>query len=338
MAGRPTIKTIAKIAGVSHVAVSKALRDAPDISIETKQRILQIAREVGYTPNAAARNLNLRKTNTIGMIVPAIGENTSYNAVFNEISAVAATHGCSVMLGSSHRSLELEERHCRLMCENRVGALIVASVSSDLSRIKAVCGDLMPIIFIGGKTDPAEQRAVLCDYRHSAELVVEHLAGLGHRDIALFTYGPDNLTIRQKEEGFIAAMTNRGFLPVIYREGDAANTAEAGATLAQRLLDEKKLPTAIWCASDLMALGVLSTLRKAGVRVPEDVSLVGHDDLYFGTLPNVALTTLHIPMDELGRHAVQLALSLMGELDRPVAEHKIFQTRLVVRGTTNNLS
>ena len=335
MAGRPTIKTIAKIAGVSHVAVSKALRDAPDISEETKQRIIQIAKDAGYTPNVAARNLNLRKTSTIGMIVPAMGENTAYNAVFNEVSAVAAAHGCSVMLGSSHRSLELEERHCRLMCENRVGALLVASVSSDLSRIKGICGDLMPIIFVGGKTDPAEPRAVLCDYRHSAKLAVDHLISLGHRDIALFTYGPDNLTIRQKEDGFIAAMTGHGLVPAIYREGDAARTSEAGAALVQRLIHDNKLPTAIWCASDLMAIGVLSALRRNELRVPEDVSVVGHDDLYFSTLPDVSLTTLHIPMDELGRHAVRLALSMMGELEEAVEEHKVFQTRLVVRSTTS---
>lgn len=198
MEKKPTIKTIAKLAGVSHVAVSKALHDAPDISRATKARILQIAKDVGYTPNAAARSLSARRSSTIGMIVPAMGENTAYNTIFNEISAIAAENGYCVMLGSSHRNVELEKEHCRMMVENRVGALIVASCTSDVSHIIEQCRGIVPVLFVGGKTSPDEEYAMLCDYRYSATLAVEHLYELGHRDIAFFSYGPDNLTIRQK--------------------------------------------------------------------------------------------------------------------------------------------
>lgn len=333
MAKRPTLKMIAEVAGVSHMAVSKALNDAPDISPATKERIKHIAERMGYTPNAAARRLVSQKANTIGMIVPAIGNNTSYSAVFNEISVAAAERGYCVMLGSSHRSVELEKKHCRMMCENRVGALIVASCTSDVWHIKEICRNLVPIIFIGGKTSPEETNALLCNYRKSAELVVAHLTSLGHREIAFFSYGPENLTIQQKTEGFIQAMSSRGLPPVMYRQGNADHTLEAGVALTQHLISTGTLPTAIWCASDLMAIGVLNVLRENGISVPEDVSVIGHDDLYFDIFPNIELTTLHTPMAELGREAVALACTLMDEGLEKRANME-FAPSLVVRGTT----
>lgn len=332
MQKRPTLKTIAQMTGLSHVAVSKALRDAPDISQATKERVKKIAQEVGYTPNLAARNLYLQRTSTIGMIVPAMGDNTAYDLIFNEVSAAAAARDFCVMLGSSHRCRQLEERHCRMMVGNQVGAVIAAPCTSDVSHIKAACGST-PVIFIGGKTDPAESCALLCDYRHSGELVVDHLTGLGHRDIALLSYGPENLTILQKEEGFAQAMERRGLAPRILRSGQASNTMQAGMDAVERLLERDGLPTALWCASDYMAIGAMNALKLHGLSVPGDVSVVGHDDLYFSLYPNIGLTTLHTPMAEIGQAAVQLAMALI-ERDGQARTKQAFRPSLVVREST----
>lgn len=333
MESKPTIKTIAQLAGVSHVAVSRALRGCSDISPETTARILEIARRLGYVPNAAARSLSSKRATSIGMIVPTMAENTAYSVVFNQVSLTAARHNYSVMLGSSQRSTELERRHCQMMCENQAGALIVASSGSDVSHISEACRGRVPVIYIGGKTDLGEEYSLTCDYRHSAVLVVEYLYQLGHRDIALLTYGPRNNTIRQKEESFTQEMTRRGLTPRIYTGGYADDTAAAGRDLTERLLAENALPTAIWCASDLMALGVLNALRSHGIRVPEDLSLIGHDDLNFSSLPGLELTTLHTPMQQMGEAAVELAIELM-ENDGIPRAHQIFLTSLVVRSTT----
>lgn len=329
---RPTIKTIAQLAGVSHVAVSRALRGCSDISSETTERILKIAREIGYTPNAAARSLSSKRASTIGMIVPTLAENTAYSAIFNQVSLVAAEQGYGVMLGSSHRSLELERRHCQMMCENRVGALIVASASSNVSHIKDACQGLFPVVFIGGKTGLEETYSMTLDYRHSAKLTVEHLYGLGHRDIALFTYAPKNNTIFQKEDSFAYEMTKRNLTPRIYTEGTADDTSTAGQSLVERLIEEGTLPTAIWCASDLMAMGALSALKAHGLRIPQDISLVGHDDLYFSRLPGIELTTLRTPMLELGNAAATLAIALMEHGN--AAPQQRFLPSLVIRNTT----
>lgn len=333
MADRPTLKTIGQIAGLSHVAVSKALRDAPDISAATKERVRKIADELGYTPNLAARNLYLRRSSAIGMIVPAMGDSTAYDLIFNEVSAAAAAQDFCVMLGSSHRNTQLEARHCAMMVGNQVGAIIVAPCTSDISRIKAACAST-PVIFIGGKTDPEEQYALLCDYRYSGALAVEHLAGLGHRDIALLTYGPSNRTVSQKEEGFAEAMERRQLTPRILRSGDAADALQAGVDAVETLLESGPPPTALWCASDYMAIGVMDALKRRGLSVPGDVSVMGHDDLFFGRYPDVGLTTLHTPMAEIGRAAAELAIALIEGGGREVLPRQIFRPSLVVRGST----
>lgn len=334
---RPTIKTIADIAGVSHVTVSRALRGYPDISKATTKKILQIAKDIGYTPNAFARSLSSKRSHTIGMIVPAMGNDTAYNDIFNAISASAAARGLSVLLGSCGRNIELEKSFCRSMCENRVGALIIAPISSDVSHIKEICKDIVPVIFIGGKIGLEEENCITIDYRYSARLAVEHLHELGHRDIALFLYHPENRTISQKLEGYTEVMLEKGLTPKVYWEGDSSDTLKAGKLLVERLIKVDELPTAIWCASDLMAIGVIDALKENHLSVPEDVSVMGHDNLFFSGLSFISMTTLSLSKEEIGFKAVEIALNIMNydEEDSPRPESKaVFRAKLVPRGST----
>ncbi len=338
MKKKPTIKTIANMAGVSHVTVSRALRGSPVISKATTAKIVQIAKDIGYTPNAFARSLSSKQVSSIGMIVPAMGNDTAYDDAFNAISASAASKGLSVLLGSCGRDIELEKFFCRSMCENRVGALIIASVSSEVSHIKEICKDIVPLIFIGGKTGLEEDNCVVLDYSYSAQLAVNHLYGLGHRDIALFLYYPDNNTITQKYNGFTSAMKEHGLEPKIYWEGSSTDTLTAGKALTNRLLATNSLPTAIWCASDLMAIGVLETLKEHNIRVPEDVSVMGHDNLFFSALSLISLTSISMPKDKIGKKAVDIAINIMEydpDSEEPVPDTKaVFRGELVVRGST----
>lgn len=269
------------------------------------------------------------------MLVPALGENTAYNEVFTAVSSEAADRGYCVMLGCSGRSISMEKEYCRIMSEHQIGALIVAPTSSNIQHISTICKNI-PLIFIGGKTGLEQKYALINDYRNSARLVVEHLHGLGHTDIALFTYAPENLTILQKEEGFTEQMQHHGLLPRIYRSGVSDDTLNAGREITLQLIAANKLPTAIWCASDLMAIGVLDVLKEKGLQVPEDVSLVGHDNLYFDRFPGIGLTTLETPKEELGIYAVELAISLIEDKDTKPNSKKIFKTSLVIRSSTGN--
>jgi DNA-binding LacI/PurR family transcriptional regulator len=331
---RPTLKTIAKLAGVSTYTVSRALGGYSDISGATAAQIRQIAREIGYTPNAYARNLSMKRTNTIGMIVPGIGADTAYNEVINSVIKAAAGKGFCVQLGSCGRDIELEKAYCRMMCENRVGALILFPVSSELSHIREICRGIVPVIFFGGKTGPDEDYSIEVDCTHSARVAVTHLYELGHRSIALFLYHPENKTIAMKREGYLAAMESYGLKPAVYMGGSSDDTYTAGFSLVKSLIGEGKLPTAIWCASDLMALGAVECLKSCGFSVPSDVSVMGHDNLFFSGVPSISLTTFTLPKEEMGLHAFNIALSHM---DVPVdlqETQKTFTAKLLERGST----
>ncbi|MDD3140799.1 MAG: LacI family DNA-binding transcriptional regulator [Lachnospiraceae bacterium] len=338
MSKKPTIKTIAQIAGVSHVTVSRALRGYSDISKATTQKIQQIAKDIGYTPNAFARSLSSKQSNILGMIVPALGNDTAYNDVFNAVSACAAREGLSVLLGSCNRNLSLEMNYCKNMCENRVGALIISPITSDVSHIKEICKDIVPVIFLGGKTGLEEDYCITIDYQNSAKIAVSHLYHLGHRDIALFLYSPNNKTIEQKMIGYEEAMNAYQLPTRIYWEGDSSDTLKAGTKLTERLILENNLPSAIWCASDLMAVGVINALSKYNLKVPSDVSVIGHDNLFFSDLNFISLTTFTLPKQEIGKKAVEMALELMhynkdNNEPKPYCK-SIFQAELLQRNST----
>lgn len=334
---KATIKTIAEIAGVSHVAVSRALRGCSDISKSTREKIIKIADDIGYTPNAFARSLSSKKSYSIGMIVPAMGDGTAYDDIFNAISSYAAKNGLSVLLGSCSRDLELEKNFCRTMCEYRVGALIVAPISSDVSHIKKICKNIVPLIFIGGKTGLEEENCITVDYKHSGKLAVEHLYNLSHRDIALFLYYPNNKTIDMKLQGYKEAMINYGLKPKIYWEGTSFDTFTAGKTLIEKLIEKNELPTAIWCASDLMAIGVMDTLKSHGISVPDDISVIGHDNLFFTNLSSFSLTTFSLPKEDMGIKAVNIALDIMKSNNNDVdmnLRKAVFKAELINRNST----
>lgn len=339
---RPTIKDIAKIAGVSHVTVSQALRDFPTIADSTKERVKQIAKEIGYTPNISARNLALRTPTSIGMIVPSLGSETAYNEVINSISELASREKLCLLLGSCNRSKELEESYCRMMCENMVGALIVASCTSDVSHINKICDGLVPVIYIGGKTGVTQENYILPNSYESGKLAVDHLHSLGHTKIALFLYYPDNYTIQLKLNGYTDAMKMHGLSPLVYWNGKNTNTFDAGFSLTQKLIKSNELPTAIWCASDLMAYGVLEALKAHNLIAGKDVSVMGHDNLFFSGSPSISLTTLALPKKEMASLSMEYAKKLMMyqhnlELAKPECKATL-KTELIVRNSTGRLN
>ncbi len=329
---KPTIKTIAQMAGVSHVAVSLALRGEGGVSQAKAQQIRKIACELGYTPNAAARNLLLGRSSGIGVVLPAMGEYTAFHTVYNVVSQQAARHGYIVSLGCTGHSLELEEKYCRLMAESGVGAIIVAPISRELAHIQKAC-PLIPVILLGGCAAGDTPYAALFDYAHSAALVTEHLCGLGHREIAFLNHGANHFEAGQKALCFRAEMEKRNLAGRVFTP-EAEDALTAGKMLAEHLLEEKKMPTALWCASDMLAMGVLHTLAKHGLSAPRDLSLVGHDNLFFDCFPGVELTSLRMPREEAAGHVISLALSLMGEKVEAPPPQKVFAPSLIVRSSS----
>ena len=338
---RPTIKDIAKIAGVSHVTVSQALRDMPCISENTRIRIKKIAKDLGYTPNLTARNLASKNPTSIGMIVPALGSETAYNEIINSLSVLVEKDNLCLLLGSSNRKIDLEKSYCRLMYENMVGALIIASSTSDVTHIKKICNGLVPIIFIGGKTGEEEENYILPDYYESGKLAVGHLHSLGHTKIGIFLYPPENKTILSKLHGYLDAVKNLALPPLVFWNGCHTDTFHSGYTLTEELLSRNELPSAIWCASDLMAYGVIEALKKHNISIGTEVSVMGHDNLFFSSVPSNSLTTIALPKEEIAENAMLFAKQLMAynqnpSLPKPNCKLKL-QNKLIVRNSTGRL-
>ena len=193
---RVTIKDIAKKAGVSTAAVSKALNGQPDIGERTKERILSISRELGYTPNMIARNLVTKGNKTIGVLIPDIST-PIYPSIYKGINETAVKYGYTLLLGDTKRSLQSERDYILTMMENRVSGLLVSPVSNSIDHLEEVIKGQIPIIYFGGKVNDSMENYIGIDNYRGAIFAMEHLMGLGHRDIAMLC---DDLITKTRQD------------------------------------------------------------------------------------------------------------------------------------------
>lgn len=334
----PTIKTIAKLAGVSTAAVSKALNGGTDISEATRKRILAICAEVGYTRNQAARSLVTRSSAMIGLLIPDIST-PIYPEIFKGLDAEAKKRGLTLFLCDTNRNRDIEKDYIRILMEQRAQGIIVAPVGNDVRHIHDTLRGSIPIIFIGGKVNDDMDNYVATDNTLGSRLAVSHLADLGHRRIAMICDNYGTKTKQDRIAGFQAEMAARGLEQrIIAGSADHPEGMEYGYRSLMAIARSSNLPTAVYTSSDMVALGVMKAAREAGLRIPEDFSLVGYDDILFASLPMVMLTTIAQPRFEIGRQAVELLCQAMSPGREGRKHRATVQPTLVVRSTTKAAS
>ncbi|MBV9501706.1 MAG: LacI family DNA-binding transcriptional regulator [Acidobacteriaceae bacterium] len=326
-----SIKDIARLAGVSHSTVSRALRGSPLIPADTALRIQRIASETGYTASAIARSLVTRKTHVIGIVVTTIADPFNGEVVAG-IEETANQHGYSVILANSQAESERELTVARLFQEQRVDGIIVAS-----SRVGALYQPLLveidiPLVLLNNQHPSKFIHSVSIDNYVGALEATRHLLALGHRRIA---YVGDNFGLDSDIErfrGFRKAMSSAGlsFSPESIVRGDGK--PERAAKESRALFALKSRPTAIFCYNDMSALGVMKEAARHGLRVPEHLSVAGFDDLFFAELLSPALTTVRQPKRELGRRAMQLLLDVLA--GNPIKPTIRVKGELIVRDST----
>lgn len=328
-----TIKTIAKAAGVSTAAVSKALNGYADIGEETRDRIVKISSELGYTPNAMARNLVKRTSDTLGLLIPDIST-PIYAEIFKGLDAESKRRGFNLFLCDTNRRKEFEVSYVRTLLENRAQGIIVAPVDNDVSHILSLVGNRLPLVFIGGKVNDTMDNYVSTDNRLGARLAVEYLADLGHRDIAMLCDNYRTKTKKDRVAGFREAMEARGLESRVSIAPDGGPEGmEYGYSAALEVFDSPRMPTAVFASSDMVALGVMRAAADRGVVIPRDLSLVGFDDIMFASLPTVMLTTVAQPKFELGVLAVEILCDSLDSGASGGARRRIVQPQMVVRTT-----
>jgi LacI family transcriptional regulator/LacI family repressor for deo operon, udp, cdd, tsx, nupC, and nupG len=332
-----SIADIAHVAGVSHTTVSRALRDSPLISVDTRERIQRLAEEMGYTPNAIAQSLQTRQTYTLGLVVTSIAD-PFLGDVVKGVEEVARAAGFSVLLSASHNDPEQEMAIIETFHRRRVDGILVASSRLTSDYKKRLDRLHVPAVLINSQAEAQDGLLhwVAVDDRAGAQIAVQHLLQLGHRAIGYIGTSSRPRSNRQRLEGYCSAL-EAASIPfdaarVVMAPGIEASDEEdvaAGEASLPALLAHGV--TAIFCYNDMIAVGVQMACREQGIAIPRDLSIVGFDDIRIASYVNPPLTTIRQPKVELGSRATQLLLDLLDH--RPVQDH-LLPPVLVHRSST----
>jgi len=330
-AGPVTIDDIARVAGVHPASVSRALRGVPGkVSPKTRERIAQIAKELGYQPNAVAASLRTKQTNLVAIVVPDVA-NPLFGPIVQGLESELRRNGYTSLMVQPPEDAR-ERRDVILALANRhVSGLLILAAESDDPMLQVASERSLPTVLVNRGFGERRFSSVVNDDRESVRLVLEYLIGLGHTRVAHLSGPLASSTGRARRDAFLELAPQFGLSRPVVVEASAFTRA-AGEAATRELWRRSSKPTAIFAANDLIALGALAVLRDAGVRVPQDVSLVGHNDMPFVDLIDPPLTTVRVAVDQMSRQAAQLLLELLGDPHEPPSM-RVLTPRLVVRAS-----
>jgi LacI family transcriptional regulator len=327
-----SIKDVAREAGVSIATVSHVINNSRFVSEETRARVMRAIGECNYYPNAQARSLASGHSSLLGLLISDI-TNPFFPELVKSIEAAGFERGYDVLLSNTDYDPERTSHYVRRLIERKVAGVALMTSELDASLVDELARRHVPVVFLDLDAPGVNMSNLCIEYERGIDEAVRHLAALGHERLA-FVGGPARLRSAVKRREAFAQSVCR-HLPAaptpIFYEGDFK--FEGGRRAARALTGRRELPSAIVAANDMMALGVLHELLVAGLRVPEDVSLVGFDDVAFASLSQPPLTTVCLPRAELGRRAVEALLTTLEHPDRMGVELRV-PTFLIERGST----
>ena len=326
-----SLKDLAKELGVSISTVSRALKNHPDISPEMTARIQRLAREKEYSPNPLAMGLLKQQTKMIGVIVPDLVTHF-YSSIISGIENVAKQHGYYILISSSNESFEKEAESVQNLLKTRVEGLIVclSQETSSFDHFEPLLKNEIPLVFFDRVCMTDKVSSVVADNMDAARLITRHFFENGCRRIA-YIAGPGHLNIsKQRTEGYLQGLKECG-MEADERLLERCNlsTGEAIAATA-RLLDSKAKPDAIFGINDTVAFAAMKEIKRRGLRIPDDVALVGFTDEFHATVVDPALTSITHPTFEMGQEAARLFFRQVESPELPPIQ-KILKTKLVVR-------
>ena len=326
-----TIYDIAKAAGVGKSTVANALTGKGTVSEATRQRILQLAREMGYRPSLVARNLSQHKTMTIALILPTL-VNPFYPEIVEAVENTMREHEYQTLICNTHFDFALGRQQMERLMSRWVDGYIIMGASMDSNDIAHYVKQGLPIVLCDWQENesPPGIAQVSIDFYRAGQLAAEHLLELGHQRIAVIVDAPLQ-TLRLKGFQSITSAAGIALPDVMIERGNS--TLESGYAAAKKLLGRPVLPTAIFATNDWMALGAIEAVLEKGLRVPHDISIVGLDDIVIAAHLHPPLTTVAIPKARLAREATELLLTqIKGDEDTLVS--RLVEPYLVVRQST----
>ena len=329
-----TIKDVAVCAGVSPSTVSRVIADHPRISPDTKEKVRAIMSELGYYPNAIARSLVNQTSNSIGVIRARLTEesfaNPFFPAVIQGISSVAHKHRLSLVLSTSN-TFQQEDGEClELLRQRRVDGVILLASHRDDQLIPRLAADGFPFVLIGRHEGAEDVSWVNNDNVEDAKTAVRYLLSQGHRRIACLDGDPRYVVSVDRLQGYKQACLEQGLPAPLDLVEHSEFSVEGGYQATLRLLERKASFSALFAVDDLVAIGAIRALQERNIKVGSDVSVVGFNDTILGACVQPALTSVHVPIYELGQIAVQMLVAqLYGSGLSP--HHQMLPASLVIR-------
>jgi LacI family transcriptional regulator len=324
-----TIKDIAKKADVSYGTVSRALNNKYGVKKETRERILSIAVKMGYSPNAIARGLVKRATNTIGLIIPDI-LNPFYPGVARGIEDKALKNGYNVFFCNTNYDKKRVIQSLKLLAEKRVDGIIVASGLDDADIPNNVTGGDIPIVHICRRYMEPDKSFVVIDDERGGFLGTKHLIEQGYKKIGFIGVQSKAFYLDERFEGYKQAFKKFGLKLDDRYIFSSDFKRQTGYRLVRKMIANGDYPRAIFSENDILALGVIQGIRESGLSLPEDIAVVGFDDIPLASFPEVQMTTIRQPKHEMGEIAVSILLDqLSGRNTQP--RKIILEPRLIVR-------
>ncbi|MFE7745019.1 LacI family DNA-binding transcriptional regulator [Nocardia sp. NPDC057455] len=327
---RPTMEDVAARAGVSRALVSLVMRNSPKVSEHRRRAVLAAAEDLGYQPHILARSLASRTSSIVGVLVSDL-RNAFFADVVEGMDTAAQESGLELILNTGRRSAAREHTALASLLSFRPGGVILLSPILPAAAIRAA-SQQAPLVLVSRPSTVAGIDTVNDDGEAGAALAVDHLVSLGHRRIVHLD-GGGAWTSAPRRKGYRTAMQRHGLEPMVV---PSEHTDSAGTAAVRKLLNlfsRDNFPTALVCGNDFNAVGAMSALQEAGLRVPEDVSVVGYDNTSLAALRHVALTTIDQPRIQMGRLAIEaLAERLRDGRATPVRRR--LEPSLVVRSTT----
>jgi LacI family transcriptional regulator len=332
-ARRITSRDIAREAGVSQPTVSRALRGDPRVASATVALVEATANRLGYVPHAAARTLITRRTGTVAIVVADI-TNPFYPGLVEALHEQLGRAGYRAVLLNERTDSREEGSLAPLLRGGVVDGAIVATATID-PRTRALLDEAAaPIVLVVREVDGAARDAVVCDNHGGGELAAAHLVGLGHRRIGLVSGPADTSTARDRDAGFVAALTRAGIAldPALRRSGDFSH--QAGYQACLELLGLPQPPTALFCGNDVIAFGALDAARRRGVAVPDELSVIGFDDIELAGWESFRLTTVRQPLADMAHEAARLLVQRIDAPGDSAPKRSVHPTELIQRSTT----
>ena len=331
-----TIEDVAEIAGVSIATVSRAINEPAKVAEATRRRVNEAIAKTGYTTNAMARSLRIRRSNMIMILAPDVGD-PNFSNILVGLETEASKRGYGILIGNTQNDPTRETDYLRFISSNQATGLILLTGHLPFGYDQnGALGRMPPMVAVNEPVPGDRVPFVGVDNFEGARIAAEHLVSQGHRRIAFIGHSSSRVVNELRERGYRAALREAGIAidPMLILDGDG--TTESGRQAAEQMFVRDVLPTAFLCVNDATALGVIIALNARGYDLPRQFSVMGFDDISFASFVTPSLTTMKQPRSKIGEAAMDLLLSVVE--GRPVEQREVLlRTELILRNSVARL-